>query len=108
MLSKIDSESYAKKLSKFANFLICSDNGEDIGFIAYYENNVRNELYITLIAVKQGLQHQGIGSELLYQLESKYKDSSINSIELEVDKTNTNAHKFYLNHGFKEIEDRFK
>jgi len=72
LLNNVNLDSYARKLSEFANFLICSLDGEEIGFIAFYENKISNELYITLIAVRQDLQHHGYGSDLLCQFEQRY------------------------------------
>lgn len=106
LLNNVNLDSYARKLSEFANFLICGLDGEDIGFIAFYENKISNELYITLIAVRQDLQHHGYGSDLLCQFEQKYKGTLFTEIKLEVDKDNLNAYDFYRKHGFHEIEDR--
>lgn len=86
--------------------MICRQIDADKGFIAYYENEERKVLYITLIAVRQDLKHQGIGGNLLCSLEHEYRSTEYKGIELEVSKTNSNACSFYLKHGFRILEDR--
>lgn len=61
LLNNLNLDGYAHKLSDFANFLLCKRNSDDIGFIAYYENQQDRVLYISLITVRRGCQHQGIG-----------------------------------------------
>lgn len=106
LLRGVNIDIYTNKLSLYANFLICNEKGVDIGFIAFYENREQNVIYITLIAVRQGLQHKGVGSKMMDKLVSSYQDTEFRGIKLEVDKDNTNAYLFYLKHNFYLIEDR--
>lgn len=101
----VDLELYSDKLCKYASFVVVEDNGEVIGFTAYYQNTVVKQLYIPLICVNPKYQSQGIGGKMLQSLEIMLTEG-FDSIGLEVKKTNNVAYKFYTKHGFIEKEDR--
>ncbi len=67
----IDLEAYSKKLSEYANFVLCQDtaNNNIAAFVAYYKNEQRKQLYIPLICVKQDYQRHGLATKMLYNLE---------------------------------------
>lgn len=99
-------DDYSEKLSQNAHFVIAYNEGKQIGFIAYYLNEVGRFIYIPLIAVKrEGYQHQGIGRKMLRNLEEK-SNNTFDSIRLEVLKSNLQAMNFYQKQGFVVIEDR--
>ncbi len=76
------------------------------GFTAYYLNDSAHQVYITLICVDSAYQSHGIGSKMISWLSSLAKKEGYTSIALEVNKANGKARRFYVKHGFVEIEDR--
>jgi ribosomal protein S18 acetylase RimI-like enzyme len=104
----VDIQEYSKKLASYANFLTCEENGQVLGFIAYYQNYAAKQIYITLICVDEKFQRSGIGAKLLERLQQVAKGSGkkYQSIGLEVNKVNSKAHCFYVKYGFVEQEDR--
>ncbi|MEG2348431.1 MAG: ribosomal protein S18-alanine N-acetyltransferase [Clostridia bacterium] len=60
------------------------------------------------IVVKKDYQNMGIGSKLLNHIFAFAKDNKIEKIFIEVRKSNEIAQKFYLSHGFKNINIRKK
>lgn len=101
----LDFDSYSEKLSKFAYFVIASDDSSRLGFIAYYLNEDGRFVYIPQIVVHKDGRHKGIGHKMLQALKERYSDSFAN-IRLEVLKDNMNAKKFYEREGFTFEEDR--
>lgn len=101
----LDFDSYSEKLSKFAYFVIASDDSSRLGFIAYYLNEDGRFVYIPQIVVHKDGRHKGIGHKMLQALKDSYSDSFAN-IRLEVLKDNMNAKKFYEREGFTFEEDR--
>ena len=100
----LDFESYSKKLSDFALFVLSYRNDNIVGFIAYYLNESSSSVYIPQIVVHKDERHQGIGhimvDKLIKELPPIYDD-----IRLEVLKTNTYACKFYERESFKIMDD---
>lgn len=72
-----------------------------VGLLAVYVD--KNKAYITNISVIPELNNQGIGSSLLTFLINKYPE--IQTILLEVNKSNKKAINFYKKHHFKQISD---
>ena len=97
-------QEYSKKLSRYAKFVIASNEENMIGFIAYYLNEEGHFVYIPQIVVHKFGRHQGVGHEMLASLENRYK-GDYNTIKLEVLKDNDNARRFYARESFLEIED---
>lgn len=108
MSESLDIEAYAKKLSDKAEFVVCMDKRDLLGFTAYYLNSEARQIYITLICVDSGYQAQGIGGKMLAHIaeRAKSQDADYNTVALEVNKQNGKAHLFYLKQGFVEQEDR--
>ena len=104
----IDIEGYAKKLSDRAEFVVCMDGDDLLGFTAYYFNHAAHQVYVSLICVDSCCQAHGIGGRMLEHMTAKAMtmDESYDTIALEVNKHNGKAHRFYLKQGFKEQEDR--
>lgn len=104
----LDIESYAKKLSDKAQFVVCMNEDKMIGFTAYYLNSFAQQIYITLICVDTKYQSYGIGGMMLNYVASctGESDKLYETIALEVNKKNGKAHRFYLKQGFEEQEDR--
>lgn len=106
LYSRVDINQYCCKLSEKATFLQAKDDeGKCLGFIAYYINQEYAFVFITRIAVSGHCRHQGIGRQMIEELAKVYLDS-FEAIELEVEKTNESARKFYQSMGFNLKEDR--
>lgn len=105
LYSRVDIRQYAQKLSEKAFFLIADDFGRPQGFVAYYLNVEQSFVFITRIAVNEPFRHQGLGSQMIESL-SNYYSNNLEAIELEVEKTNEVARRFYSNMGFCIKEDR--
>ena len=100
----LDVDSYALKLSRFAEFLILGEAGDKYGCIAYYANEAGKFIYISHYWVSSKLQGQGYGKLLLNRLIDAFKNN-YKEIRLEVVKSNS-AIFFYQKQGFSVIEDR--
>ena len=106
LYSRVDIKQYANKLSEMAHFLLAEDDaGNCQGFIAYYLNKEEAFVFITRIAVNENYRHQGIGRIMIEKLSDAYSEN-YDAIELEVEKTNCSAFKFYQTIGFQLKEDR--
>lgn len=105
LYSRVDIGQYAKKLSDKAFFLLDQEGNNTRGFIAYYLNHDSSFIFITRIAVSSFYRRQGIGRKMIEALTSHYMDC-YECIELEVEKTNMSAFKFYQSLGFQMKEIR--
>lgn len=105
--NQVDVDSYAKKLSTNGHFIlaISTDDNSIEGFITYYLNTEGHFAYVPFIGVKPSCQHGGVGRCMIEELISVLS-IDYTSIMLEVRKSNTKAHDFYLRNGFVEKEDR--
>lgn len=97
-------EQYANRLSSNATFVLCSDDGKTIGFIAFYINEESGFLYIPQIWVSDAYQRRGIGAIMMETLKKRIS-STIKAIRLEVRKNNRKAVPFYIKFGFISIND---
>ena len=90
------------KISRNAVFLLAENNFNDIlGYVAIYINNFSTKVaYITLIAVNNKFQGQGIGKLLLKKCEEYARNSGFKIIRLEVNKNNLKARSFYYANDF--------
>ncbi len=104
--SEIDLDSYARKLSKRASFIIVTLGGHFIGFTACYVNLEQSKIYVPLIGVLPQNQRIGVGRQMLDTLKKVCCNNSINIIMLEVYKNNHKAYSFYIKNGFVKAEDR--
>ncbi len=94
----------SKKFSKYAEFYCLKQENEPIGFIAFYDNNQETKVaFLSMIIVSKEYQGQGVGKYLLNKMIEVCRIKGMNSITLEVDKTNENAIVFYEKHGFSKI-----
>lgn len=100
-------EIYANKLAEHANFLICRDDIETVGFTAYYKNENVSQLYVTLVCVDETWQRSGLGTMMFSKLAGLSTDGW-HSIGLEVNKHNIKGLNFYIKQGFLIEEDRDK
>ncbi len=79
---------------KVAGYMIMT-YGYSIEFGGY--TVLLDELY-----VRKGMRRQGIGTAALQFLFAKCDELGIRSIDLEVEKSNTEAHEFYLRNGLRD------
>lgn len=100
----LDFESYGKKLSNFAYFVIALEEDKMIGFLAYYLNQERCFAYVPQTVVHRDGRHKGAGHAMFEALNNVIKND-YQTIRLEVLKSNENARRFYEREGFVEIED---
>lgn len=103
--SHINLVAFAEKLVNNAFFILCKNNEEIVGYIAFYENRDTRISYIPSVCVKDSYRSKGIASQMMGFLISQ-SHPVINSIALEVRKNNHSAVMFYKKQGFVEIEDR--
>ncbi len=103
-----DKEKVAKKLSDRAEFVVCMDGDDLLGFTAYYLNSAAHQIYVTLICVDSRYQAHGIGGRMLEHIAARAKamDESYSTIALEANKQNGKAYRFYKKQEFIEQEDR--
>lgn len=93
-LSKqVEISEYAEKLSEKAKFIFLKRENRIIGLIAYYISNTKS--YVSTFGIHKDHHHQGLGQHLFNAYLNEVSKSSIRTIELEVDKSNKVARKFY-------------
>lgn len=101
----LDFDSYSEKLSKYAYFVIASENDSQVGFVAYYLNEEGKFVYIPQVVVHKDGRHKGIGHKMFQTLFDSLSNEYEN-VKLEVLKENDYAREFYKREGFEYIEDR--
>jgi ribosomal-protein-alanine N-acetyltransferase len=89
-------------LSPDINVVTAKNDGDLLGFgIMFYGNN---KAHLNLLGVDAGWRSHGIGSRLLEWLESCALTAGLESCQLELRESNTKARRFYLLHGYSEID----
>ncbi len=80
------------------------DDEELVAFIWAYVHPFREEtrMYVSEIRVKEVYRKQGIGSQLLKQVENKAKEMGLGAIYLHAEASHAEAVKFYKATGFHE------
>ena len=105
-LSKIvDIETYAEKLSKYAEFMIIGTYGNILGWMAYYKNTQGKFLYITHFWVNRLCQSKGYGSYLINKLIHE-EGQGYDEVCVEIYKEDDVALNFYGKNHFILKEDR--
>lgn len=103
----LDLEIYSKKLKENACVYVLKNvkNNINLGFIVFYSNNkINNTAYISFLGIKAEYRKFGIGKKLLDLCLKKAKNENMQNIKLEVQNSNINAIKFYLNNGYNFLE----
>lgn len=102
LCEKIESiESYAKKLSEYANFYVGVENDNVFGLSVFYSNDQKDKkAYISLIGVKKSVRGKGLGGWLLEQSEVRALEDGMEEMLLEVDCDNESAIRFYQSRGY--------
>lgn len=96
---------YVLKLSKNAYFDLLFDNGNKVGFVAYYLNEKNKFAYITMIAVAKEFRGKCYSKILLDSFLS-HLSLGIDYVSLEVSKFNISALCLYKKYCFVEVEER--
>ena len=93
------------KVIEFGQFLLSCDNNKIAGVIGFYCNDhVTHKGYITYLGVKKVYREQGVAASLLLACLDQMKVEGMRSATVTTDDTNSQAIKFYLRHGFKNLE----
>ncbi len=86
----------ADKFVQHAVFIVASDNGSDVGYVAFYCNDMVNRsAFVSMIIVDSKHQGYGYGKGLLAKAIEVANGAGMASITLEVSKQNSNAIGFY-------------
>lgn len=107
--TNINLEEYAKKLSEYANWIICKRSDETAGYIAFYENVETHIAFITSICVLDTFRKFGVATQMLNDMIKSLPDT-IFEIKLECRKNNSPAINYYNRNGFAilgEKEDKY-
>src|SRR6266851_8683038 len=105
--------SQRKDLSQFAEKILrhgvaaiaVQANGTDVGMVAFYCNDViRGRAYITHLAVDPEYRRCGLGKKLTEYAIQYSQSRGMNSIALEVGRSNESAKRLYASCGFVESE----
>lgn len=95
---------YSRKLNDNAVCYIMIENNNNIGFVSFYGNDIKNGVgYISLIGIKEIYRHKGYGYQLLNFCCVYLKKNNIKKVQLEVNNSNFTAIEFYQRNGFKKI-----
>lgn len=100
----LDFDSYSKKISEHAYFILYYKDKSLLGFIAYYLNYEGKYVYVPQIVVHKNGRHLGVGHQMMVSLINDVSQE-YNSLQLEVLKDNNNAIQFYEREAFNKIED---
>lgn len=99
---KVNLDEYANKLYKNATICCKVNNGEIIGMVAGYTENIVDDMaYIALVGVKKEYRGRGIAPKLIEQFINISHNKKINKIHLYTDVSNISAMRMYEKLGFK-------
>lgn len=101
-LLSADISEYVDKIQRFATIVTISKKAEIKAFIAYYENDKKEELaYLTMIAVCKESWQLGYGKNLLECSIKALTNRGFKKYKLEVKEDNLKAIQLYKDYGFK-------
>lgn len=104
MVEKFQSEKAIRnqyKNEKYTYFFI-QNNDKNIGYFGISEKE--NYLFLSKLYISKDYRHKGIGSKTFEKIKEIAKGKSYKSIQLTVNKYNTNTIKAYEKWGFKTID----
>jgi ribosomal protein S18 acetylase RimI-like enzyme len=108
-LIQIDIVSYVDKILKNATIITINKNAELQGFIAYYDNDIKNKFaYLTMIAIRKENENSGYGKMLMELSIKEIKKLGFKKYRLEVYDKNMKAINLYKKYGFVEIKRNFQ
>lgn len=104
-LIRTDVDEYVSKIIKMASIITISRNEQILGFIAYYDNDLKKEsAFLTMLAVDLSCRELGYGKRLLEMSIANLRQSGFKTFTLEVLQTNEGAVRLYTAKGFKTTE----
>lgn len=102
--NKVDLQQYAEKLLEKGQLCIERRNGEIVGLVAgYTENLTDNMAYISLVGTSEKAQNQGIATKLIKEFCDECRKKNIERVHLYTDIRNSNAIYLYEKIGFKKL-----
>lgn len=94
----------AEKYSKNA-IVYCSYDKQVNGFISFYANDVDIKIgFLSMIIISKDFQGNGIGKHLMDKMLKDLRKLQFDYVDLEVNKSNEIAIKFYEKYGFYRLE----
>lgn len=100
-------EDYVEKIYNYSTLIPYFVNGDIVGFISYYNNDVEKlDAFLTLILVSRKAQGQGIGKLLINTSINDLKKRGFKTYSLEVLKENNKAIHIYTTYGFRIFEEK--
>jgi len=92
------------RLAKKGGEFLVADDGKRIGGMGFaaMADNMAKTAMLHQLYIHPDLQRQGIGTDILTELETCFPDAEI--LRLEVEAKNANAIAFYTRHGFVEVD----
>ena len=91
----------AEKFSRYAEFLVMTENDDVIAFSAFYCNDtVSGKAFLSMIAVSSGGEGKGHGTVMLNEVLNVCAERGMKVLMLEVGKANVRAVDFYKRNGF--------
>lgn len=102
----VDVMGYAMKLNQYGRTFVCIDEGNIIGLVSGYINDiVKKEAYLQIIIVSERGQGKRIGSQLIDTFISKSRTAFTHGkVFLTVDNSNQKANSIYQHKGFRKSE----
>jgi len=98
--SRVDLETYSRKLSEKAVTFEAWAEGRLMGLIAAYFNNDEKQAFITSVSVVSSYKQHGVASTLLAHCKEHAQQGHFSEIRLEVNKDNVPAVRFYTKYQF--------
>ncbi len=106
LITRVDLDTYALKIHRFAYCFEAWENTHLIGLVAAYLNTYAKRGYITNVSVLPGWQSCGVASQLLWECINQFEKAEVKEIRLEVAINSMRAQKLYLKHGFEICGER--
>ena len=101
---RIDLDEMARKFTAFGTVIELVEDGERVGFAAFYHNDRKlRRAYLSMIVVLPEYQGRGCGSRLIAEVEHECIEDGMKILAVEVRTDNQMAVKFYKERGFEVI-----
>ena len=98
---RIDLDEMARKFSAFGTVIELEEEGERVGFAAFYHNDRKlRRAFLSMIVVLPEYQGHGCGSRLVTEVEHECVDDGMKILAVEVRTDNERAIRFYKERGF--------
>ena len=98
---RIDLDEMARKFSAFGKVIELEEEGERVGFAAFYHNDRKlRRAFLSMIVVLPEYQGHGCGSRLVTEVEHECVDDGMKILAVEVRTDNERAIRFYKERGF--------